>query len=106
MILKRVGILSCGKIMGIIYAVFGVIAGIFFSLFSLIGAAAGIQSDQPAAIFGIIFGVGAIVFFPVLYGLIGFIGGLLSAAVYNVIAGVVGGIELELDSHPAGASRP
>ena len=46
--------------------------------------------------FGALFGVGAIIFFPVLYGVLGFIGSLIVAAIYNVLASAVGGVEVEL----------
>jgi hypothetical protein len=41
-------------------------------------------------------GVGAIVFFPILYGVMGFIATLIMAALYNVIAGAVGGVEMDV----------
>jgi hypothetical protein len=45
---------------------------------------------------GAMIGVGAIVFFPILYACIGFIGALIAAWLYNLVAGMVGGIELEV----------
>ena len=94
MILKRVGVLSVGKIMGCVYAVLGLIGGGFFALFSMIGLTFG---GPDAKLPGLLFGVGAIVFLPVLYGVLGFILGLIVAALYNVFAKLVGGIELELE---------
>lgn len=44
---------------------------------------------------GTVFGVGAIILFPILYGVMGLIFGAVSAALYNLFAGIVGGIELE-----------
>jgi hypothetical protein len=41
-------------------------------------------------------GVGAIFILPIFYGGIGFIGMLIAAWLYNVIAGFVGGIELDV----------
>jgi hypothetical protein len=41
------------------------------------------------------FGVGAIIFLPLFYGVLGLIGGALGAALYNLFAGLFGGIELE-----------
>ena len=42
------------------------------------------------------FGVGAIVVLPVLYGLLGALGGLIFSGLYNVIARLVGGIQVTL----------
>ena len=35
-------------------------------------------------------------FVPVIYGVGGFVGGIISAAIYNLISGWVGGVKLEL----------
>ena len=89
--LRRVGILSVGKVFSILYAVMGLLIGGIFSLFSLFGAALGGEE-----MFGAVFGVFGIIFFPIFYGLIGAIFGMIGAALYNVVAGLVGGIEWEL----------
>jgi hypothetical protein len=38
------------------------------------------------------------VLLPLLYGILGFIGGAIGAAVYNLFSGIVGGLELELEA--------
>jgi hypothetical protein len=43
------------------------------------------------------FGVGAIVFLPLFYGVLGLIAGAIGAALYNLFAGIFGGIELETE---------
>ena len=99
MVLRHIGVLSCAKLMGILYALFGLIVGVFFSLFGLLGLAAGLAGGRegaPGAAVSALFGVGAIIFMPVLYGLMGFVGGLLMAWLYNLVAKLAGGIELEL----------
>jgi len=45
---------------------------------------------------GAMWGVAAVVIFPVLYGVLGFLVTLLTTWLYNVVAGAVGGIELDL----------
>lgn len=93
--LKRVGVVSLAKIMGCLYALIGLIVGAVFSLFSLVGVvAADTGGDRVAAM---LFGAGAVIIFPLMYGILGFISGLLIAALYNVCASAVGGLEIELD---------
>ncbi len=97
-VIRRLGVLSVAKLQGTLYALLGLLAGAVFALFSLFGAAIGssMGSDSHGSLFGAVLGVGAIVFFPVVYGLLGFVVGLLAAALYNLVAGITGGIEIEL----------
>lgn len=95
MVLSRIGVLSAAKMLGVMYTLFGLIFGAFFSLLSVLGAA--VNSGGPNAP-GIPFpfiGIGAIVILPIMYGLMGFIGGAIAAAIYNVLAGLTGGIEMD-----------
>jgi hypothetical protein len=97
MVLKSVGVMSLGKIAGTLYGLMGVLIGGILALFSTLGLALGQgSSSQAPAWFAAIFGVGAIVFVPIVYGIMGFIGGLITALLYNLLAGFVGGIEMEL----------
>ena len=94
MVVKRIGPLSVGKIAGTLYAVMGVLIG---AVVSLIAMAGGMASDSAAGSgFGALIGVGAIVLFPLLYGGLGFIFTMIMAVLYNVVAGIVGGVELDL----------
>jgi hypothetical protein len=97
MILKRVDILSAGKVMGVMYAILGFIgAGIFFVI-SMLGFSLAPKEGaaMPMAMVAV-----ACVLVPVLYGVLGFIGGLLMALIYNVVASLVGGLELEFETTP------
>ncbi len=98
---RKVGIGSLAKILGFLYAAIGVIAGAVISLASLAGAAfgqaAGGEEGAAAAVIGLVFGVGAIIVLPIFYGVMGLVGGLIMGAVYNIAAGVVGGIKIDLD---------
>ncbi len=105
MVLKRVGVLSCGKIMGLLYVGIGLIAGVIFALASMVGEVAGLAADEGGgAILALFFGVGAVIFLPVFYGVMGFISGVVSAFLYNLLAGWIGGIELEFEGPSVGAS--
>ena len=76
---------------------------IFLPIFMLAAAAGafaqharGAQPAAPAAaVAGIMFGMG--IFMPVIYGVMGFIFGVISAAIYNLVARWIGGIEVEVE---------
>ena len=94
--INRVGVFSVAKIFGALYAIFGLIFGAMFTCFSLLGFLAALSSELGGQAIVILFGVGAIIFMPILYGIIGFTAGAIAAFVYNVVAGMIGGIEIEL----------
>jgi hypothetical protein len=101
MIIRRVGVLSVAKLYGGISATMGLIIGACFALVATVGggmanALAGSNSSAASAGFGALFGVGAIIILPVMYGVIGLIGGAIGAGLYNLFAGIFGGIEVEV----------
>jgi hypothetical protein len=96
MVITRVGPLSAAKIAATLYAIMGLIIGAFFSLAALAGAFASGSDDTPFAMMPAIFGVGAVILLPILYGCMGFIGTLIAAWIYNGIAATVGGVELDV----------
>lgn len=95
--IKSVGVLSVGKIMGILHAAIGLLFTPFFLLFSALGALSG---EATAAGFGLAMAIVLTIFMPIFYGVIGFIGGVIMAFLYNLIAGRLGGIEVELQPVP------
>jgi hypothetical protein len=97
--LKRIGPLSCAKMAGVLYAALGLIVGFFISIAALFGVAlsSGAEGEPGAAFIGLLFGVGAIVVLPIVYGLLGFVSALVGAALYNLVAKLTGGIELDLE---------
>lgn len=94
MVIRRVGPLSVAKVAGVIYAIMGLIFGGLISLFSVIGSAFAPQGSD-AGLAGMIFGTAAVIILPIFYGILGFIFTLIAAALYNLVAGWVGGIEIE-----------
>ena len=85
---KRIGVLSLAKILGVLYALIGLILGVLFAILPLTG----LNVDKTTMFFG----TATIIVFPVLYGIMGFIGGLITAFFYNLIAGKIGGLEVEI----------
>jgi hypothetical protein len=88
--IRRFGVLSVGLLLAVIYALLGLIFGAIVSLIALAGA--GPSRQGPDAIF---FGAGAVLITPILYGIMGFIGGVIAAGLYNLVARITGGIEVE-----------
>jgi hypothetical protein len=97
MVVKKIDVLSAGKISGLLYAGVGLIMGGFVSLFSLMGAAIGAANQDSSALIGALFGVGAFFILPIFYGVLGLIGGLVGAGLYNLIASVTGGLRVEVE---------
>jgi hypothetical protein len=93
--IKRVDPMSLGKFTGVLCAVMGLVFGALFALSSLVGMAG--FGGSRGGLIGLIFGVGAIVFLPILYGIFGFIGGLIQGFVYNIAAGMMGGIDITVE---------
>jgi hypothetical protein len=95
-VIERIGALSLAKVLGAIYAVIGFVAGALFTVLALLGAVAGASSDPEMAWMAPLFGVAAIVVFPILYGVLAFVMGLVVSGLYNRIAARVGGIVVTL----------
>ena len=91
--LKRVGVFSSGLFMGAGGAAMGGLGGILLFLASLVGIGAGGQNINPGQA---AMGAGLMVLLvPVIYGIVGFIAGAFYAFIYNLIAGMTGGLEME-----------
>jgi hypothetical protein len=95
--IKKFEPLSVMRIAAIVYAAIGLLEGAMFSLiFSTIPFAASNGQHFPR-IFGILFGGFSIIFFPIIFAVIGALGGGLGAVIYNLSARYVGGIEVEVE---------
>lgn len=93
--LKAVGVLSCGKISGVVNAIMGVVIGSFLAIISALGLMFEGPSGAPN-LPGFIVGIGSIVFMPFFYGIFGFIFGIIGAFIYNLTASFFGGLEYEV----------
>ena len=84
--IKRFSIGQSAKFLGVLYLLFGLI---FVPFFLLLGAFA----PEGTAGFGTMFAIAM----PVIYGVMGVVSGAIGAALYNLVSGWVGGIEVEID---------
>lgn len=85
--------LRAGIILGILYGILALIVVPFFLLAALFGSR---TEGTGAAAFGLLFAI----LMPVLYAAAGFIGGVIAAALYNLIARWTGGFEFEVREVP------
>ncbi|MGH7645422.1 MAG: DUF3566 domain-containing protein [Gemmatimonadales bacterium] len=83
---RRFSIAQTAKVAGVLYALMGLI---FMPVFVI----AALVAPQ-----GRSFGIGFALVLPIAYGVVGFIFAAIGCALYNWVAGMVGGIEVELDA--------
>jgi hypothetical protein len=84
--LMRFSIGQTAKVVGVLYGLLGLVFLPFFLLASLL-------SPKQTG-----FGAGFALALPIIYGLCGFIFTAIGCALYNWVAGMVGGIEVQLDA--------
>ena len=100
--IKSVGVLSCAKMLGVLYGCMGLL----FIPIALVGGLASMAAQQASGTIG---AMGAIsgaallafgILAPFLYGAMGFVFGAIGAWIYNLIAKRLGGIEIQLEPIP------
>jgi len=104
--IRKLGILSVAKIYAVMLLVMSLLIsipyGLFIIIFALIGGAGAGAQDGLAGLAvgggGVIIGLVVMIGLPIMYSIMGFIGGALTALVYNIFAGMVGGIEIEVEN--------
>jgi hypothetical protein len=92
--IRRIDVMQMAKTLGALYFLLGLIIGVPVLL--IVSMVAPTRSGIPGAGNG--FGIGMAIALPVIYGVIGLIGGALMAAAYNLVAGWTGGIGIDLES--------
>jgi hypothetical protein len=91
--LKSIGVMSAAKISGLLYAALSLL---FVPILLIAGATMTFlpkaENQPPAALFIVL-----AVLAPVLYGAMGFVAGAFAAFAYNLVAGWIGGLELQFE---------
>lgn len=95
MVVKRVVPMSVAKVAATLYAILGIIFGGIISAVSFAGQALAPDSGD-GGMMGMMFGAAAVVILPIFYACLGFVMSLLMAALYNLVAGWVGGVEVDI----------
>lgn len=100
--LKRIAPLQAGKLLAAFYGLMALVFVPFMMIFMALGSFAakaqnGGAGDAPALPFMLGMGVGFALLLPVVYAVMGFIVGALSALLYNLLARWMGGLALEFE---------
>jgi hypothetical protein len=95
MIVRSIGVWSAARLYGALTAAMGLIFGVIVALVSTLGAGLAAVEDGPVWMSGM-FGVGAIIILPIFYGVMGLVGGAITAVLYNIFANIVGGVEMDV----------
>jgi hypothetical protein len=113
MVIKRLGVFSVAKIYAVVMAGVGLLIGIPLGLLMIIFGAAMMTAGRDSAAgagvgggLGIGMGIFYMIGLPIMEGVFGFIFGALGALIYNMAAGIIGGVEMELENADAGYAPP
>lgn len=100
--INKFGIFSVAKMYALIMFVVSLLIAIPYGLiiivFSLMGSSTA-RGDEAWLIGGggIVAGIAIMIILPIVYAVIGFIAGAIGALIYNIFAGIIGGVEIEVD---------
>ena len=101
--IKRLKILPFALFQGWLTTLLGLVCGILYSFGGLLidtGVSLGWISGEawgtPGLSYGTVLAFGALIGMPVIFGLIGFAGGILEALLFNIISRWVGGFKWNL----------
>ena len=83
--IRRFGVGQTAKVLGVLYTLIGIVLIPLFLIASMFAP------NQPG------FGIGIAIALPVIYGIAGFVFTAIACLIYNMVAGWVGGIEIEID---------
>ena len=97
MVIKSVGVLSAGKIYRRDFSRGGFTDRPLRCVILDGGRRARPAGEGAQGFLAPLFGVGAVIALPILYGCMGFVVGAVSALFYNAFAGMVGGVEVQTE---------
>ena len=94
MLIRKIDPVSAGKVIGVIYAIIGLIMGIIVSISTIfirttMWSSFFYNRMMPSA------GIFAFILYPILYGIFGFISAAIFAIIYNIVVTWVGPLDIE-----------
>jgi hypothetical protein len=93
--LKSVGILRCAVVFAVLFAIGAFIEGLFVASFASLAPA---DNNGFPPMMKPFLGIGALIFFPILGIIAGFIEGVIAAFIYNLVARWTGGFQFTVVS--------
>lgn len=90
---KKIGVLSSSKLLGVLMGLVGLIAGIVYSF----GGAIYDVFTTGSVNFGTALAFFALIGMPIIFAIPGFIVGAIGAFLYNLAAGWIGGVEMDFE---------
>ena len=95
MIIKKINALSASKTFALCYAIIGFLTGSAFLIMSLLGL--GIYTETETVPVTKTLGGISILVFPIVYGILGALSGLIFSFLYNFVTNWTGGIEMDVE---------
>ena len=102
--ITRIGIWSLAKLQGVLMALFGLFAGILYSFgglaidtFVTLGWLSGAAFGTPGLSAGTSLAFGALIGMPFLFGVYGFVLGIVSAILVNFSLKLIGGLNIAIE---------
>ncbi len=97
--LTQLGVVSFGKFLGLVGLCAGILVGIPYGLFVIVlSVMAGFAAEEGGvAAFGVVGGIALMIFLPLFYAVVSFIGGLIYALIINFVLSMIGGLEMRFE---------
>lgn len=100
--IRKLGVLSVAKLYAIMALIMSLLISIPYGLIIMVFGVAMLGSGEKAGVAaggsGIVIGLLVMIGLPIFYSICAFIGGAIGAFIYNLLAGLVGGIEIEVEN--------
>jgi hypothetical protein len=96
-VIRRIEPLSLARVLGIFYGVVGVIVAFFVLSGIAVGFIVPMVLTRQLSGGAFLIAVAVAILLPLLYGGIGFVVSIIAASIYNLIAGRIGGIVIDVD---------
>ena len=90
---NRIDPVSAGKVFGVLHLVYGVFIGFIYAMMGLVMAAGGGNN----AGMGLAIAAASLTILPLILGIFGFLAGMVLALFYNLTAGYIGGLVVEVE---------